>query len=50
MNKLAVLYAEHIATLQKRTREIIERENLDGVVFHSGQAKRPVLRRYVLPV
>lgn len=43
MNKLAVLYAEHIATLQKRTREIIERENLDGVVFHSGQAKRQFL-------
>ncbi|WP_105265459.1 Xaa-Pro dipeptidase [Pseudoalteromonas sp. T1lg76] len=43
MNTLAVLYAEHIATLQRRTREIVERENLDGVVIHSGQAKRQFL-------
>ncbi|MEM0515730.1 Xaa-Pro dipeptidase [Pseudoalteromonas sp. YIC-827] len=43
MNTLAVLYAEHIATLQRRTREIVGRENLDGVVIHSGQAKRQFL-------
>ena len=43
MDKLAVLYAEHIATLQQRTRTITEREGLEGLVIHSGQAKRQFL-------
>ncbi|TMP34416.1 Xaa-Pro dipeptidase [Pseudoalteromonas rubra] len=43
MEQLANLYAEHIATLQQRTKTIIERENLDGLVIHSGQAKRQFL-------
>lgn len=34
------LYAAHIAILQQRTREAIEREGLDGLVIHSGQSKR----------
>ncbi|MEJ6476732.1 Xaa-Pro dipeptidase [Pseudoalteromonas piscicida] len=43
MDKLANLYAEHIATLQQRTRTIVEREGLEGLVIHSGQAKRQFL-------
>ena len=43
MDKLAVLYAEHIATLQQRTRTICESEGLEGLVIHSGQAKRQFL-------
>ncbi|MEQ3512382.1 Xaa-Pro dipeptidase [Pseudoalteromonas sp. BZB3] len=43
MEQLAHLYAEHIATLQQRTKTIIEREGLDGLVIHSGQAKRQFL-------
>ena len=33
-------YAAHIETLQKRTRQAIEREGIDGLVIHSGQGKR----------
>ncbi len=43
MNQLASLYAEHIAILQQRTRTIVDREGLDGLVIHSGQAKRQFL-------
>lgn len=37
------LYKEHIAELQHRTRQLLARENLDGLVIHSGQAKRKFL-------
>ncbi len=37
------LYHEHIAELQQRTRNVLARENLDGLVIHSGQAKRKFL-------
>ncbi|MDP4530209.1 Xaa-Pro dipeptidase [Alkalimonas delamerensis] len=37
------LYATHIQTLQQRTRQLLERENLDGLVIHSGQSKRKFL-------
>lgn len=37
------LYKEHIAELQLRTRNVLARENLDGLVIHSGQAKRKFL-------
>ena len=43
MDKLASLYAEHISTLQQRTKTLLEREGLDGLVIHSGQAKRQFL-------
>ncbi|AXR05302.1 Xaa-Pro dipeptidase [Salinimonas sediminis] len=33
-------YKEHIATLQARTKEALQREGLDGLVIHSGQSKR----------
>ncbi|KKO45976.1 proline dipeptidase [Arsukibacterium ikkense] len=37
------LYQAHIAELQQRTRQVLARENLDGLVIHSGQAKRKFL-------
>lgn len=33
-------YASHVAMLQNHTRDALARENIDGVVIHSGQAKR----------
>lgn len=43
MDKLAALYGEHITTIQTRTRTILTLEGLDGLVIHSGQAKRQFL-------
>jgi len=40
MNKLSTLYPAHIAELQVRTRNVLKRENLQGVVIHSGQEMR----------
>ncbi|SEL35348.1 Xaa-Pro dipeptidase Metallo peptidase. MEROPS family M24B [Colwellia chukchiensis] len=37
MNTLAKAYPAHIAELQKRTQAVLSRENLDGLVIHSGQ-------------
>lgn len=36
-------YAQHIQELQQRTRHALEREGIDGLVIHSGQAKRKYL-------
>ncbi|MFT2092124.1 Xaa-Pro dipeptidase [Paraglaciecola sp. 2405UD69-4] len=33
-------YPDHIAELQKRTQEALQRESIDGLVIHSGQSKR----------
>jgi Xaa-Pro dipeptidase len=40
---LPQLYPQHITKLQQITREALEREGLDGLVIHSGQAKRMFL-------
>ena len=40
---LAATYAQHIETLQQRTKEALARESIDGLVIHSGQAKRHFL-------
>jgi len=37
MNKLSTLYPAHLAELQVRTKNALNRENLQGVVIHSGQ-------------
>ncbi|WP_206485915.1 Xaa-Pro dipeptidase [Thalassotalea sp. G2M2-11] len=37
MNKLASLYPAHIAELQVRVKNVLARENLQGLVIHSGQ-------------
>ena len=37
MKTIAKLYPAHIQTLQQRTKNALARENLDGVVIHSGQ-------------
>ncbi|UAA38649.1 Xaa-Pro dipeptidase [Paraneptunicella aestuarii] len=36
-------YKEHIQRLQNITKEAIQREGIDGIVIHSGQAKRKFL-------
>jgi len=37
MNKLPALYSAHVAELQIRTKNVLNRENLQGLVIHSGQ-------------
>ena len=36
-------YAEHIRTLKTRSAQALERENIDGLIIHSGQGKRHFL-------
>ncbi|ALT00045.1 Xaa-Pro dipeptidase [Lacimicrobium alkaliphilum] len=43
MQQLASLYPQHIAELQSRTHEALQREGIDGLIIHSGQAKRKFL-------
>ena len=43
MNKLPALYAAHIAELQVRAKNALNRENLQGVVIHSGQEMKVFL-------
>jgi Xaa-Pro dipeptidase len=40
LTQLAQNYPQHIAELQSRTREALQRESLDGLIIHSGQGKR----------
>lgn len=40
MSQHAKNYAQHIAVLQERTKEALQRESIDGLIIHSGQAKR----------
>lgn len=40
MEKLASLYQEHVSTLQQRTREVLERNQLEALLIHSGDLKR----------
>lgn len=49
MTQLANLYAAHIAELQARTKTVLTRENLDGIVIHSGQELRVFLDDYNYP-
>jgi Xaa-Pro dipeptidase len=37
MESLSSLYQEHLATLQKRTREILARQQVDALLIHSGE-------------
>lgn len=37
MNTLEQLYGAHVAELQGRTEQVLARENLDGLIIHSGQ-------------
>lgn len=43
MSSYSQLYAEHVATLQQRTREILTREKLAGLAIHAGQCLRVFL-------
>jgi Xaa-Pro dipeptidase len=43
MDKLVAYYQQHIAEQQARVSRLLARENLDGLVIHSGQAKRQFL-------
>lgn len=37
MESLSSLYQDHLATLQQRTREILQRPRLDGLLIHAGE-------------
>lgn len=40
METLASLYNDHLAELQKRAREVLERNKLDALLIHSGELQR----------
>ncbi|MFT4928055.1 MAG: Xaa-Pro dipeptidase [Phenylobacterium sp.] len=43
MDKLVTYYQQHIAENQSRVTAVLNRENLDALVIHSGQSKRQFL-------
>ncbi|GAA0854342.1 Xaa-Pro dipeptidase [Aliiglaciecola litoralis] len=43
MQTFSAHYASHIEEMQKRTKEALVREGIDGLVIHSGQSKRMFL-------
>jgi len=49
MTTLATLYPDHIAELQARSKVALSRENLDGIVIHSGQEIKVFLDDYGYP-
>lgn len=49
MESLMTLYKDHIATLQIRTREILERNQLDAMLIHSGELQPTFLDDYSYP-
>jgi len=49
MSNLANNYPAHIAQLQQRTKQVLTRENLSGLVIHSGQELKVFLDDYSYP-
>jgi Xaa-Pro dipeptidase len=49
MTDLATNYPAHIAELQRKTKQALQRENLDGLVIHSGQEIKVFLDDYGYP-
>ena len=49
MNKLSTLYPAHVAELQQRAKTALSRENLQGLVIHSGQEIKVFLDDYGYP-
>ncbi|PCI60511.1 MAG: Xaa-Pro dipeptidase [Gammaproteobacteria bacterium] len=49
MTNLGTHYAAHVAQLQQRTKQVLKRENLDGLVIHSGQEIKVFLDDYGYP-
>lgn len=49
MNKLSTLYPSHVAELQHRSKTVLSRENLQGLVIHSGQEIKVFLDDYSYP-
>ncbi|GAB5382850.1 MAG: Xaa-Pro dipeptidase [Aliiglaciecola sp.] len=43
MSQISKLYPQHIQEMQKRTKEALLRDGLEGLVIHSGQSKRMFL-------
>ncbi|MGB0936568.1 MAG: Xaa-Pro dipeptidase [Colwellia sp.] len=49
MKTLSLEYANHIITLQQRAKNAISRENLQGLIIHSGQEIKVFLDDYAYP-
>jgi len=49
MITLSTHYAAHITQLQQRTKKVLQRENLEGLVIHSGQEIKVFLDDYSYP-
>lgn len=40
MSSYSQLFAQHLDTLQQRTRDILQQQGLSGLAIHSGQTHR----------
>lgn len=49
METLASLYNDHLAELQKRAREVLERNKLDALLIHSGELQKVFLDDHSYP-
>lgn len=49
MTKIATLYPSHIVELQQRVKTVLSRENIEGIVIHSGQEIKVFLDDYGYP-
>lgn len=49
METLASLYNDHLVELQKRTREVLERNKLDALLIHSGELQKVFLDDHSYP-
>ena len=49
MNELTTLYPAHVAQLQQRVKAALLREDLEGLVIHSGQEIKVFLDDYTYP-
>jgi len=49
MTTLGTLYPAHITELQQRVNTVLSRENIDGIVIHSGQEIKVFLDDYSYP-
>ena len=49
MNELLTYYPDHIAEMQRRTKKALHRDNLQGLVIHSGQEIKVFLDDYGYP-
>ena len=48
-DKLTEEYSHHVEQLQQRTKQALSRENIEGIVIHSGQEVKAFLDDHAYP-